>query len=223
MSSDFCFEIKHRKDEIKTEVTFSNGGTTTFLCKVCLSYLKKGKLPPKAAANCLEVLPVPENVRLRSYLEEALIARILLFIKIFALRTSLMPAMKDKIIVIPLDAQDVLNNVESLPRLPSESGIIDIQWKRRETQTNAHLQAKVDPIRLFNALEFLKLSGNKYYQTTQNKVDYEARCCTDDPDGYKLLYGDKQLQGKILRLEFYPDGASKIFVYEGRTRDGRQL
>ena len=80
----------------------------------------------KAAVNCLQVLPVPENIRLRSYLEEALIARVLLFIKIFALRTSLMPAMKDQCVVIPLSSSDVLNTCESLPRLPSESGIIDI-------------------------------------------------------------------------------------------------
>ena len=186
VSADFCFEMDNITLVNKTEVTFLNGNTTSFLCKVCLSYLRKGKLPPKASVNCLEAVPVPENVRLRSYLEEALIARVLLFIKIFALRTSLMPAMKDKCIVIPLDTRDVLNNVKSLPRLPSESGIIDIQWKQTQSQSNAHLQAKVDPVRLFNALEFLKLSGNKYYQTTEDREDYEARCSTNDPDCHKL-------------------------------------
>ena len=91
----------------------------------------KKELPPKAASNCLNVIPVPENAKLKSYLEEALIARTLLFIKIFSLKTSLMPAMKDKCIVIPLNAKDILNTVSCFPRLPSESGIIDIQWKRR--------------------------------------------------------------------------------------------
>ena len=113
---------------------------------------KKKKYPPKAHSNSLKVFEVPDNVKLRSYLEEALIARVLLFIKIFSLKSSLMPAMKDKCIVIPLEGKDIQETVECLPRLPSESGIIDIQWKRRVGQKNAHLEAKVDPAIIFNAL-----------------------------------------------------------------------
>ena len=91
-----------------------------FLCRVCYNCLKKCKLPPKADDNCLKVVPVPETLHLQSYLEEALIARVLLFIKIFSLKSSLMPAMKDKCIVIPLDGKDIQETVECLPRLPSE-------------------------------------------------------------------------------------------------------
>ena len=109
------------------QMTFTNDRRECYMCRVCCTNLKKGKIPPKAAANYLEAVYVPEDIRLESYLEEALIARILLFIKIFALKTSLMPAIKDRCVVIPLDARDVLNTVISLPRLPSESGIIDIQ------------------------------------------------------------------------------------------------
>ena len=120
-----------------------------FLCNACYSYLRKGRHPPKGSTNCLAVVHVPEELHLASYLEEALIARVLLFMKIFSLRSSLMPAVKDKCVVIPLDQTDVINTVESLPRLPSETGIIDIQWKRRVGQKNAHLQAKVDPTKIF--------------------------------------------------------------------------
>ena len=71
-------------------------------------------MPPKAVSNCLEAVYVPDTVRLRSYLEEALISRILLFIKIFPLKSSLMPAIKDKVIVIPLEKNDVLKSDISL-------------------------------------------------------------------------------------------------------------
>ena len=59
-------------------IMFLNGSSADdrskcFLCKVCRSYLKKGTIPPKAVLNCLETVQVPENVRLRSYLEEALV------------------------------------------------------------------------------------------------------------------------------------------------------
>ena len=114
-----------------TEKILKTDGINCFLCHARYHYIKQGKYPPKIASNCLETISVPNHIKLSSYLEEALIARVLLFMKIFSLRSSLMPAVKDKCIVIPLEKNDVINNVESLPRLPSESGIIDIQWKRR--------------------------------------------------------------------------------------------
>ena len=108
---------------------------------------------------------------------------------------STWPAIKDKCVAIPLDANDVLNTVNSLPRLPSESGIIDIQWKRRVGQKNCHLQAKVDPARIFRALKFLKKCGNKHYGSIQTQAQYEIRCRDEDPIGYNILFGhDTELQ-----------------------------
>ena len=189
-------------DEELECVTIKSGGETCFVCRVCCSYLKKGNLPPKAASNCLEVVPVPENVHLESYLEEALISRTLLFMKIFSLKSSLMPALKDKCIVIPLEAKDVLNTVESLPRLPSESGIIDIQWKRKVGLKNTHLQAKVDPNKIFNALNFLKEQGHKYYLDSESREQYQKRCLENDPDGFHLVFGKNN--------EFTGEGTSNI-------------
>ena len=98
-----------------------------------------------------------------------------------------MPAIKDKCVVIPLDEKDIQDTVTALPRLPSESGIIDIQWKRQVGKKNCHLQAKVDPARLFNALQFLKSSGNPHYTNTNSIEEYEARCRNDDPLGFNLI------------------------------------
>ena len=100
-----------------------------------------------------------------------------------------MPALKDKCIVIPLEEKDVLNTVESLPRLPSESGIIDIQWKRKVGLKNTHLQAKVDPNKIFNALNFLKEQGHKYYLDSESREQYQKRCLENDPDGFHLVFG----------------------------------
>ena len=101
-----------------------------FICKMCVQHLRKNMLPPKSVSNALGSVFVPEEASLKSYLEEALIARVLLFIKIFSLRTSLMPAMKDKCVVIPLESKDISDTIEKLPRIPSQSGIIDIHWNR---------------------------------------------------------------------------------------------
>ena len=90
-SFDYEHRMKYKKTGIQVpdQITITCGGDQTFLCKVCCDHLKKGKLPPKAVSNCLDVLPIPESVSLKSYLEEALIARVLLFIKIFSLKSSL--------------------------------------------------------------------------------------------------------------------------------------
>ena len=172
----------------------------------------KGKLPPKAEANCLKAVPVPETVCLQSYLEEALIARVLLFIKIFTLKTSLMPAMKDRCVVIPLEKKDIEDTVKSLPRLPSESGIIDIQWKRRVGQKNAHLQSKVDPTKIFNALQFLKDSGNPHYTNTQSREEFEERCQNEDPIGFSIIFGKKDTpssEAPTFQLVFVPDDSGE--------------
>ena len=132
-----------------------------------------------------------------------------------------MPAMKDKCIVIPLDKKDIQDTVDSLPRLPSESGIIDIQWKRRVGQKNAHLQAKVDPTRLFNALQFLKDCGNPHYTNTQTLEEYEARCQDEDPVGYNLMFGEKE-QPHTLQLNFIPDESSEPMLGLAKYLDLRE-
>ena len=169
-----------------------------FICKICVQHIRKNMLPPKSVVNSLASVFVPEEARLRSYLEEALIARVLLFIKIFSLRTSLMPAMKDKCIVIPLESEDISDTIDSLPRIPSQSGIIDIQWKRRLSQKTSHLQAKVCPDRIFNALNFLKDSGNKFYQQIHTRDQYEKYCMEKDPVGFNIIFGEKILDRLVV-------------------------
>ncbi len=72
-------------------ITVSSGDAkrgACFLCKSCTTDLKKGKLPTKSATNSLFCISVPKEIQLNSYLEEALVARTLLFMKIFSLKGS---------------------------------------------------------------------------------------------------------------------------------------
>jgi hypothetical protein len=204
----FLHITKEGDDEDPEQVTIQSGGESCFVCHCCLKELKRGSMPARAASNSLAVISVPESVQLMSYLEEGLIARVLLFMKIFSLRTSLMPAVKDKCIVIPMQASDINSTVESLPRLPSETGIIDIQWKRRIGQKNAHLQAKVDPDKIFRALKFLRAQKNPFYQNIRSRSEYEARCLLEDPEGYNLIFSQEdedKTVSKKLKVEFHDD------------------
>ena len=203
----FRMKIEEHLDENNgnRQITLTSGGDTAFLCRVCHSHLKKGKLPPKAVANYLEAVPVPEELKMRSYLEEALIARVLLFQKIFSLKSSLMPAMKDRCVVIPLERQEIQDTVESLPRLPKEGQIIDIQWKRRMGQKNAHLQAKVDPQKIQDALKFLQGLGNPHYTEVEDMEQYKERCRQEDPEGFKIIFGEEDPD--TLTLKFVDDAS----------------
>ena len=59
------FEVDEIQGSFK--ITFKSGGNLCFLCKVCYSHLENDTLPPKAAANCLETVFVPDHVKLKSY------------------------------------------------------------------------------------------------------------------------------------------------------------
>jgi ATP-dependent DNA helicase PIF1 len=115
-----------------------------------------------------------------------------------------MYAVKDKCIVVPIEETNIHATIESLPRLPSEAGILDVHWKRRISAKNSHLtNRKVIPDKIFNALEFLRTRGNRYYQKIQTREEYEKNCQTYDPEGYQLLFGNTY-NGKLI-LEFQDD------------------
>jgi hypothetical protein len=81
--------------------------------------------------------------------------------------------------------------------------------EKKSRPKNAHLQAKVDPARIFNALNFLRQSGNKHYLQTQSSEEYKKRCQNEDPEGYNLIFGQDNSHNGRLRLEFIPDGAAE--------------
>lgn len=73
---------------------------------------------------------------------------------------------------------------------------------------NSHLQAKVNPTKVFGFLKYIKSLGNPFYsQITETLDQYEARCQQDDPDGFDLLFGREA--NNILTIDFVEDSASE--------------
>ena len=84
--------------------------------------------------------------------------------------------------------------------------------KAELAKKNAHLQAKVDPFKLFEALKFLKKCGNKHYSESMNLEDYKKRCEYEDPDGNNLLFCQDKAEttsDSTLKSSFFPDDASE--------------
>ena len=106
-----------------------------------------------AAANGLNVVHCDEGLKL-SELENNLIAKRIMFQKIYQLPKSRMAACKDHLINIPIGSDDVINTLSNLPRTPKEAGLLEVKLKRRIEYKSTHQQAYIDPNRIYDALRF---------------------------------------------------------------------
>ena len=133
------------------------------LCHNCLNLIRKGKLPKIHISNGLWLDKVPAELELKD-LEQQLIARSLLFMKVKKLPTTRMKAMIDKVISVPIEQDDVSKTISELPRHPDEAKIVAVQLKRKLEMKNTHLAEFVRPAKCIKAVEKLKELGNPFYQ-----------------------------------------------------------
>ena len=97
-------------------------------------------------------------------LEGALIARSILFMKIFQLPTSRWTGIIDKAVNVPIPESSVLNTLEKLPRTPIDAGLISVKLKRKEEYKNPHISQLINPERIFKMLDKLKENKNPHYK-----------------------------------------------------------
>ena len=92
--------------------------------------MKAKKMPPMAVKNKLE-LENQDDTLLLTELEGSLIAKNIIFQKIFLLPKSRWTAFTDKIVNVPITNEDINNTIELLPRTPKEAGLIGVALKRK--------------------------------------------------------------------------------------------
>ena len=100
----------------KTQLTF---------CHNCLKLIREGKFPKIHFSNGLRLEKVPDELKLKD-LEQQLIARSLLFMKLKKLPTKRMKALIDKVISVPIEEDDVSKTISSLPRHPDDAKIVAV-------------------------------------------------------------------------------------------------
>ena len=164
-----------------------------YICSTCKSYLcKKKEMPPMSHLNNLEVKHVGqkigdytltkediENSRLTD-LEQSLIARSLIFMKIHKLPKSRMGCVKDRLIYVPINENDVLNNLDTVIRSPSEAGIlpVNVKVKRKLEYKHSYQEEYVSIPKIVATLRLLhKLKHPHYTFLTEEKInEYEKKC-----------------------------------------------
>ena len=111
-------KLAHFIDCVEEEIaTPINGENDCYLCKTCITHMKEKKMPPMAASNKLRLEVQDENLQLTE-LEGALIAKNLIFQKIYQLPKSRLTALKDRVVNVPIEENSIMNTLEQLPRTP---------------------------------------------------------------------------------------------------------
>ena len=85
-------------------------------------------------------------------LEGNLISKRIVFMKIFQLPKSRWTALKDKIINVPVNENDILNTITRLPRTPTEAGLVEVDLKRKVEYQNSHKKQLINPEKWFQML-----------------------------------------------------------------------
>ena len=84
--------------------------------------------------------------------------------KNFQFPKSRWTTLKDKVVNVPVNGEDILNTITKLQRTPNEAGLIEVDLKRKVEYHNSHIKQLINPEKCYKMLELLKKSGNPYYK-----------------------------------------------------------
>ena len=133
-----------------------NGQENTYICETCVRYLRSNKMPPMSVMNGLKLEETDEHIRNQGLqlteLEGALIAKNIIFQKIFQLPKSRWTALKDRVINVPINDEAIINTLEKMPRAPKDAGLIGVALKRKQEYTNTHKRQLINPEKLFKVI-----------------------------------------------------------------------
>ena len=86
-------------------------------------------MPSRCILNELRTAYQPDCLKNMTEVEASLISQNLQFKKIFRLPRSLWAQLRDRVINIPVETTNIQATIEKLPRNPSYSELIGVNWK----------------------------------------------------------------------------------------------
>ena len=125
-----------------------------YICNTCHRHLSKGKIPPEAYANRLELHTVPQELQTLNTLEKHLISLMVPFMKVIRLPKGGQQKLKGPCVMVPADLQ---NTLSTLPRCDTDSPqIIKLKMKRKLTYRGHYDYRQVNMKKVYDALQYLK-------------------------------------------------------------------
>ena len=179
-----------------------------FICTNCKGKLFSGKMPAKCRRNNLEIFDIRNHPDLDlTELELNLISKRIIFMKIHRKPKSLMSAIKDRVVCIPIDSGTINETLQKLPRLPKDAGLVPIKLKRKQSYKQSHLQEWVDIEKVHRCLLLLKNFGHKEYQfyTPEDWESYVSRCQDQDAEGFEMLFDPDEFEMSIDEGDYEDD------------------
>ena len=187
-----------------------------FICKTCLGYMRRRKVPPTSVMNGLRLDQTDKQIEdeglSMSELENSLIAPRIIFQKIFLLPKSRWSGMKDMQVNIPITSERINETLEKLPRTPQNAGLIGVKLKRKQEYKNSHKHQLINPQKLFLFIDKAKEMGNPYYKDVMTFETYRQACKKSHEDDLNLVFGDDTEPDEELNDEndISEEGASHV-------------
>ena len=141
-----------------------------YLCQTCSRSLVKLEMPPMCAKNGLEYTPIPICLQIAN-LERQLICKDLTFLKVRELRPTRMSAMNDRVINVAISDDDIIKTVSNLPRTEKNNGMVTLGLKRNENLKTFHKLDMINPVKVYNALVYLKENNPQYKDINISDLD----------------------------------------------------
>ena len=188
------YDASVQNERKKVFLRIDKDGTGTYeeyICKGCKKTLMENKMPKKCILNECRMALQPDCLRLMTECEVTLIAPNLQFKKIFRLPRSGWGQLRDRVINVPIPTLNIKNTIKRLPRNPSDSGLIGVNWKRKLSYKNTHKRELVDINRVFNALDYL-IENNPLYKDSVIDRDFLDSCKLSDPIGHDFFLDPTQ-------------------------------
>ena len=165
-------------ERVKTKIN----GNKEFICKTCLGYIRKNKMPKMAVANNLSLNPIPKDQML-TIIEGCCIAKLIIFQMIRLTPKSRWRRLQDRLISVPVMEDDVINTISQLPRTPEEAGLVAVTFKRKLEYKTSHIkETLINPHKIYKVLSELVKKRNPYYQEFQEYQEFKERCIREDED-----------------------------------------
>ena len=170
-----------------------------YICFYCEKKLKQGSIPPVSHKNKLDLFNIKQYKFMNlSEAETALIATTILFQMFYRLPKSLWTGVKNRLVNVPIFESDIEETIKSLPRTPSQAGLVKVKLKRKKSMKNTHMEQYIDVNKIKKALNLLISLDNPHYRNMSIVENYEDFVLDNDLEGYFMI----NPEDKILREDF---------------------
>ncbi|MES9882648.1 MAG: DUF6570 domain-containing protein [Sedimenticola sp.] len=154
-----------------------------WICKTCHLTIKRGKMPAQAKANNLTLSEQPSELKGLNNLELRLISQRIPFMKMVGLPRGKQHGIHGPAVNVPAKLDVVCRQ---FPRLPSESQLVPLKFKRRMKYKSHYMYDYVRPQKVLAALRWLKTNNTHYKKVTIND-NWSNDAASNDPELWGAL------------------------------------